>query len=106
MTEAPDPFSQPVIAAVCAHMNGDHNEDSRLIARSLGGRPDAESAEMVDLRPDGAVFSVTSDGAHEQVVVPWAIEITQRGDFRVEVVRMYQEACAALGVEARQAGEH
>lgn len=106
MSNAADPFAPAVITAVCAHMNGDHNEDSLLIARSLGARPGADAAEMVDLRPDGAVFTVTTDGSVEQIVVPWAIEITERGDFRVEVVRMYHAACEALGVEARQAGEH
>lgn len=107
MTDAPpDPFSPQVSAAVAAHMNGDHAEDNLLIARSLGGQPDATAATMTGVRPDGAVFEATVDGAPVDVVVPWAEPINDRGAIRVEVVRMYHEACAALGVEPRQAGEH
>lgn len=107
MTDAPpDPFDPQVSAAVAAHMNGDHAEDNLLIVRSLGGRPAATAAVMTGVRPDGAVFEATVDGAPVEAVVPWAQAITDRGAIRVEVVRMYHEACAALGVEPRQAGEH
>jgi len=107
MTDAPpDPFSPQVSAAVAAHMNGDHAEDNLLIARSLGGQPEATAAVMTGVRPDGATFEATVGGAPVEVVVPWAAPITDRGAIRVEVVRMYHEACAALGVEPRQAGEH
>jgi putative heme iron utilization protein len=107
MTDAPpDPFSPQVSAAVAAHMNGDHAEDNLLIARSLGGQPGATAAVMTGVRREGAAFEATVDGAPVEVIVPWAAPITDRGAIRVEVVRMYHEACAALGVEPRQAGEH
>jgi putative heme iron utilization protein len=107
MTDAPpDPFSPQVSAAVAAHMNGDHIEDNLLIARSLGGQPDATAAVMTGVVPDGAAFEATVDGQAVPVLVPWSTPITDRGVIRVEVVRMYHEACAALGIEPRQAGEH
>jgi len=107
MTDAPpDPFSPQVSAAVAAHMNGDHAEDNLLIARSLGGQPSATAAVMTGVRPEGAAFEATVDGAPVEVIVAWASPITDRGAIRVEVVRMYHDACAALGVEPRQAGEH
>jgi putative heme iron utilization protein len=107
MTDAPsDPFSTQVSAAVAAHMNGDHAEDNLLIARSLGGQPSATAARMTGVRADGAVFEATVDGGPVEVVIPWAEPISDRGAIRVEVVRMYHEACAALDVEPRQAGEH
>uniref|UniRef100_UPI002594DDC9 DUF2470 domain-containing protein n=1 Tax=uncultured Gordonia sp. TaxID=198437 RepID=UPI002594DDC9 len=39
-------FSPDVVAAVLAHMNDDHADDSLLICRALGGRPDAVAARM------------------------------------------------------------
>ena len=103
MTDAPpDPFSPQVSAAVAAHMNGDHTEDNLLIARSLGGQPDATAASMTGVRPDGAVFEATVDGAPTDVVVPWAEPITERAQVRMEVVRMHTEAAAALGLPARE----
>ncbi len=99
-------YTDTVVAAVCNHMNADHVEDNLLIVRSLGGRPDATEARMSTLRPTGAVFTATVDGAPVEVEVPWQGVPAERADFRHEVVRMYHEACAALGVEPRQAGEH
>ena len=99
-------YSEAVISAVCNHMNSDHVEDNLLIVRSLGGRPDATDARMSTLRPSGAVFTATVDGDAVEVEVPWQGVPAERADFRHEVVRMYHEACDALGVEPRQAGEH
>lgn len=100
------PFTPDVVAAVTAHMNSDHPEDNALIAEALGGAAGTTSATLIDISPAGATFlAVTGDGEQE-VTVPWAVEVTERATIRHEVVRMYHEACAALGVEPRQAGEH
>lgn len=99
-------YSDAVVHGVCNHMNSDHVEDNLLIVRSLGGRPDATDARMATIGPAGAVFNATVDGGDLEVVVPWSGVPAERADFRHEVVRMYHEACAALGVEPRQAGEH
>lgn len=105
-TAAPDPFSPDVGAAVTAHMNGDHLDDCLLIVRGLGGLPMADAATMTGVAPDGALFSATVEGVEHDVIVPWAIPITERLHFRLEVVRMYQEACEVLGLEPRQAEQH
>ncbi|HRW36177.1 MAG: DUF2470 domain-containing protein [Acidimicrobiales bacterium] len=107
MTDArPDPFAPEIEAAVVAHMNGDHVEDNLLIVRSLGGLPSATDAAMVGISPAGAHFEGVVDGERTPTTVPWSAQIADRGAIRVEVVRMYHEACVALGVEPRQAGEH
>jgi len=99
-------FSADVIAAVTAHMNTDHPEDNLLIVRSLGGLPDATSATMAGYDEVGAQFDAEVGGSVTRAVVPWAVPITERATIRQEVVRMYHDACAALGVEPRRAGEH
>ncbi|WP_049567658.1 DUF2470 domain-containing protein [Nocardiopsis sp. SBT366] len=103
-TVPPQPFTPEVVTAVTAHMNGDHPEDTLLICRALGGRPDATAARMTGLDGEGGDYAVTVDGTEEDVRIPWAAPLTERAQIRVEVVRMYQEACAALGVTPR--GEH
>lgn len=100
------PFPTEVVEAVCAHMNGDHADDSLLIVRTLGARPEATAASMTGFDGTAATFSVTVDGAEEQVRIPWSVPITERGAVRAEVVRMYHEACAAAGIEPRPSGEH
>ncbi|MBX3313950.1 MAG: DUF2470 domain-containing protein [Actinobacteria bacterium] len=106
MSNATSPFTPEVVAAVTAHMNTDHPEDNLLIARSLGGAPDATGATMADVSPAGATFRVTSGDGERDVTVPWAVEVTERATIRHEVVRMYHEACDALGVTPRGAEDH
>ena len=96
-------FTPDVVAAVCRHMNEDHPEDSLLICRTLGGKPDATAARMVGLDESGADFEVTVDGRRERVRLPWSTTVTERPQIRREVVRMYDEACAAAGVAPRTA---
>lgn len=96
------PFSPAVVAAVTAHMNGDHPEDTLLICRALGGAPDATSARMTGLDGEGGDYAVTVDGTERTVRVPWSGPLTERPQIRAEVVRLYQESCARLGVAPRQ----
>jgi len=100
------PFSPEVVEAVRRHMDEDHRDDSLLIVRSLGGVPQATAATMSGLDEAGAVFLAATDEGEVTVRVPWSEPIAERAQIRAEVVRMYHEACAALGVEPRAAGEH
>lgn len=100
------PFDQQVVDAVTGHMNGDHPEDNLLIVRALGEQPEATAAVMTGLDGAGGDWEATVDGAPVAVRVPWSRPLTERPEIRVEVVRMYQEACERLGVEPRQPGEH
>lgn len=101
-----NPFDQDVIDAVTGHMNADHPEDSLLIVRALGDQRDATSAVMTGLDGAGADFEATVEGRPVTVRVPWSKPLTERPEIRLEVVRMYTEACAILGVTPRGAQEH
>lgn len=101
------PFTPDVVAAVTAHMNADHPEDNLLIVQALGGLPAATSASLVGVDPAGAHFAAElADGTSASATVAWAGPVTERVAIRHEVVRMYHEACTALGVEPRAAEEH
>ena len=93
-------FSPDVVTAVLAHMNGDHLDDSLLIARAFA-TVDAEAASMTDLDESGATFSYSVDGESRSVTVPWTATIAERPEIRREVVVMYERACAVLGIEPR-----
>lgn len=97
------PFTPDAVDAVTAHMNADHGDDNLLIVRALGALPQATDAEMVGVGPEGAHFSATVGGAQREVLVPWSAPVRERPAIRREVVRMYQDACAVLGVEPRAA---
>ena len=93
-------FAPEIVSAVLAHMNGDHLDDSLLIARAFGD-PDAADASMIGLDENGGTFAYTLAGEEAEVTVPWTAPISERAEIRREVVVMYDRACAALGIEPR-----
>ncbi len=95
-----------VVAAVKRHMNDDHRDDALRIVQGLGARPDATEASMADLTSEGAVFEAAAGDRRDHVTVPWARPIAERMDIRLDIVRMHDEACAALGIEPPAAEEH
>jgi putative heme iron utilization protein len=96
-----EPFTSDVVAAVRRHMNDDHVEDSLLICRALGGVPDASAAEMVGMDAEGIDFEATVAGHPTPVRLSWSHRLDNRAQVRPEVVRMYREACANLGLAPR-----
>jgi Protein of unknown function (DUF2470) len=94
-------FSDEVVSAVIDHMNGDHRDDSLLIAQAFGD-PDAETSELVGLDAFEGTWVFTVAGDQRLLDVPWpAGEITDRGEIRREIVALYERACARLGVTPR-----
>ncbi|NDL57794.1 DUF2470 domain-containing protein [Phytoactinopolyspora mesophila] len=101
-----NPFAPDVITAVAEHMSDEHDDDSLLIVRALGGVPEASEATVVHLDGTGVDFRVVVDGAERTVRVPWSRPLTERPEIRQEFVRMYQESAKALDIPPRQAGQH
>ncbi|GAA1116957.1 putative heme iron utilization protein [Nocardiopsis composta] len=108
MPTAPNPFGPDVVRAVTAHMNDDHPEDTLVICRALGGVPEAGAARMTGLDGRGGDFAATVAGTEVAVRIPWRHPLTERAEIRREVVRLYREACAELGIdpEAGRDGGH
>lgn len=96
-------FAPDESAAILRHMNGDHSEDSVLMVRALGGHPNASGASVTGVDKGGIDFAAVVDGVEVAVRIPWGRTLTARAEVRGEVVRLYQESCAALGIEPRQA---
>jgi hypothetical protein len=94
------PFDADVVAAITRHMNGDHAEDNVVICRAFGSLEEVSSATNTGLDPGGMRFVAVTPKGDVEIVVPWAKPIVERSDVRAEVVRMYAEAAARLGLEA------
>lgn len=93
-------FSDDVVAAVLHHMNDDHLDDNLLIARAFG-HPDASAATMTTLDHRGGSWVYLVEGSEHELTVPWTQEISERPEIRREVVKLYDAACAKLGIEPR-----
>lgn len=96
-------FDAETLAGVLAHMNSDHGDDNILIARAFHPAPEPVLATMLGFDGDGGEWLVTSaDGAETPIRVPWpGGPITERREVRREIVALYDEACARLGIEPR-----
>jgi putative heme iron utilization protein len=92
MPEQENPFDNEVVAAVVAHMNADHVEDSLVICRVFGDLPELTSAVMVGLDGDGADFEVDGPGGSGRVRVRWSEPISDRPRIREEIARLFHEA--------------
>lgn len=91
--EVPAPeFTDDVVAAVLRHMNDDHAEDSLLICRVLGGRPDATAALMTGFDHEAAEFDATVPDGVVRLRLPWDQPVRDRKDVRVAVVAMFRKA--------------
>ncbi|WP_191842491.1 biliverdin-producing heme oxygenase [Catellatospora chokoriensis] len=100
----PDPFPPEVIAQIMRHMNDDHPADSLLICRATlpePARPAATAAAMSGMDNRGIEFKAVINGVETPIRVPFAQQLTERAQVRVEVTRLYREACALLGVPSR-----
>ncbi len=83
-------------------MNGDHPEDNLLIARAYG-YPEATASTMIGVTGEAGVWTVTDAAGEHELTVPWpGGAISERPEIRREVVALYKEACARLGVPARE----
>lgn len=87
-----------VVAAVTAHMNGDHAADNVVICRVAGGRPHTLEATMSGLDATAIEFVAVGPCGTETVRIPFRESLADRAQIRAEVVRMYHESAAALGL--------
>jgi hypothetical protein len=109
MTAAPTSsqgaFEPEVLTAVMGHMNGHHRDDCILIARAFGELDDVKDAVLIDMDPEGAVFTAITGEAATDVRVEWSKPMVHRPDLRDEMARMYRDACHALGITPRSNGD-
>ncbi|RKS73421.1 uncharacterized protein DUF2470 [Actinomadura pelletieri DSM 43383] len=90
------PFSDDVVRQIMRHMNDDHAADCLTICRALADRPGATAARMTGMDADGIDFAVLDGGVEHPVRIPFGERLTERPQVRREVVRMTEQARAAL----------
>jgi putative heme iron utilization protein len=94
-----DPFPPEAVEQIARHMNEDHAEDNVLIVRGLGGIATATAARVSGVDVDAMEFAAVVNGIEVPVRIPFGERLTERRQVRTEAVRMYRDACTALGVE-------
>jgi putative heme iron utilization protein len=57
-----EPITPAISDRICKHMNDDHGDALVLYAKVYGDTPDAESARMISIDPEGMNLSVDKAG--------------------------------------------
>ncbi|QOC27018.1 DUF2470 domain-containing protein [Microbacterium hominis] len=96
-------FDDDALAGVLGHMNDDHSDDNLLIARAFAPLTEVIGSEMIGFDGAAGRWRVRlADGTEDVIVVPWpGGAITERREVRREIVALYDEACARLGITPR-----
>lgn len=97
-----NPFDDSVIAAITKHMNQDHAADTLVICQGVGGHADATAARMDTFDATGADFTTTVDGVEIPLRIAWSKPLSRRPEVRPEIVRLYHESRAKLGLPAAE----
>lgn len=66
-----EPITPAVSDRICKHMNEDHADALVLYAQVYGSTPDAESARMISIDPEGMNLSVAKAGGSVPVRIPF-----------------------------------
>ena len=82
------------VAAIVGHLDEDHADDTLLLARTLGGVPDAVRAWAVGVDVDGLDLAAEVDGREVPVRLAFANRVTERAQVRHEVTALYARATA------------
>lgn len=96
-------FAPEIVARATNHMNEDHSDGNLYIVKAFADAT-ATSAVMTTLDYESGTWEyVSGDGETKRATVKWPVgQITERMQIRVEVVKLYKDACTKLGVETRE----
>jgi hypothetical protein len=96
-------FDDAIVTRILAHMNDDHRDDNLLIVRAFGPGAEYRAATMTGFDGDAGRWSAErADGRVDEVEVAWPDgPIDERPHVRREIVALYDEACAKLGIQPR-----
>lgn len=77
---------------ICTHMNKDHSSAVLLYAQLYGNFPEAETAEMVSIDPQGMKIEATANGKVVPLRVEFEHELQDAEDAHHTLVEMLKQA--------------
>ena len=77
---------------ICKHMNDDHGDALVLYVKAFGNSPEAESAKMLSIDPQGMNFSAQIQGETVPVRVEFDRELKDAEDAHHTLIEMVKQA--------------
>lgn len=87
-----DPITPEISDRICAHMNDDHAEAIVLYAKAFGDTPDAETAQMVSIDPQGMTLNAQRAGETVPVRIEFDHTLADSEDAHQTLITMVRQA--------------
>jgi len=87
-----EPITPAISDRICKHMNEDHSDAIALYAKVFGNSPDAQTAQMISIDPQGMNLSVQKNGETVPVRVKFDRELKDAEDAHYTLIEMVKQA--------------
>ena len=87
-----DVITPAVSDRICKHMNEDHGEAIVLYARAFGDTPNAESAKMVAIDPQGMDLTAEVAGEEKPIRIEFERTLQDSEDAHQTLITMVKQA--------------
>ena len=87
-----DVITPAISDRICKHMNEDHSEAIALYAKVFGNSPDAESARMMTIDPQGMDLTVQIAGQPTPVRIEFDHTLKDSEDAHQTLITMVKQA--------------
>jgi putative heme iron utilization protein len=87
-----EPITPAISDRICKHMNDDHSDAIVLYAKAFGNTPNAETAQMMAIDPQGMNLSVQMNGQIAPVRIDFDRELKDAEDAHYTLIDMVKKA--------------
>ena len=87
-----DVITPEISDRICKHMNDDHGEAIVLYAKAFGNSPDAESAKMVAIDPQGMDLTAQVAGEAKPIRIEFDHTLADSEDAHQTLISMVKQA--------------
>jgi putative heme iron utilization protein len=87
-----DPITPNISDRICKHMNDDHVDAITLYAKTFGNTPNAETASMISIDPEGMNLSVQVQGNTIPIRITFDHTLKDSEDAHQTLIEMAKKA--------------
>jgi putative heme iron utilization protein len=87
-----EPITPVISDRICKHMNEDHGDALVLYAKAFGNSPEAETAQMISIDPQGMNLSVQINGETVPVRIEFDRDLIDDQDAHYKLIDMVKQA--------------
>jgi putative heme iron utilization protein len=87
-----DPITPAISDRICKHMNEDHGDAIVLYAKAFGNTPEAETAQLTSIDPEGMDLSAVVKGENLPIRIKFDRTLQDSEDAHQTLIAMVKQA--------------